>query len=34
VSVASYDPEVDRTGTVAQAGLEVIATLAKVPSPG
>jgi arginase len=26
-SVASYDPEVDRTGTVAQAGLEVIAQL-------
>jgi arginase len=34
VSVASYDPEVDRTGAVAEAGLEVIALLAKVRSPG
>ena len=31
-SIASFDPEVDRSGAVAQAGLEVAALLARAPS--
>jgi arginase len=30
-SVASYDPEVDRSGAVARAGLQVVALLARAP---